>query len=37
MLLGSSTSRRAHEAILVGSAILLSLLSSLFVTFHPVY
>jgi hypothetical protein len=37
MLLGSVTSRRLHEAVLIGSALLLSLLSSLFVTFHPIY
>ena len=37
MLLGCTRSRRAHEAILVTSALLLSLLSSLFVTFHPIY
>ena len=37
MLLGTVTSRRVHEAILVGSALVLSLLSGLFVTFYPVY
>jgi hypothetical protein len=38
MLLGGTiTSRRAHEAILVGSALLLSLLNSLFVAFFPIY
>jgi hypothetical protein len=37
MLLGTISSRRVHEAILVGSALLLSLLTSLFVTLHPIY
>jgi hypothetical protein len=37
MLLGVVPSRRVHEAILISGALLLSLLSSLFVTFHPVY
>jgi hypothetical protein len=37
MLLGTVTSRRVHEAILIGGALILSLLSSLFATFHPVY
>jgi hypothetical protein len=37
MLLGSATSQRVHEAILIGSALVLSLLSGLFVIFYPVY
>jgi len=38
MLLGSVvTSRRVHEAILVSGALVLSLLSALFATWHPVY
>ena len=37
MLLGTVRSRRVHEAILVGGALVLSLLASLFVNFHPVY
>ena len=38
MLLGSVVrSRRAHEALLVSGALLLSLLSALFATWHPVY
>jgi hypothetical protein len=38
MLLGNVVrSRRVHEAILVGGALLLSLLSALFVTWRPVY
>jgi len=37
MLLGQQRSRRLHEAILVGSALLLSLLQALFVTLRPIY
>jgi hypothetical protein len=37
MLLGSSTSRRGHEALLVAGALVQSLLGGLFATFHPVY
>jgi hypothetical protein len=38
MLLGGTvTSRRVHEALLVSGALLLSLLSALFTTWHPVY
>jgi hypothetical protein len=37
MLLGSIRSRRVHEALLVGSALLLSLLASLFAGFYPIY
>jgi hypothetical protein len=37
MLLGAVTSRRVHEAILIGSALVLSLLGSLFAGFYPVY
>jgi len=37
MLLGTITSRRVHEAILIGSALVLSLLTSLFVGFYPIY
>jgi len=38
MLLGGAvTSRRVHEALLVTGALLLSLLSALFTTWHPVY
>ena len=37
MLLGTVRSRRVHEALLVTGALVLSLLASLFVTFHPIY
>jgi hypothetical protein len=37
MLLGTIRSRRVHEAILIGSALLLSLLASLFAGFYPIY
>jgi hypothetical protein len=37
MLLGTITSRRVHEAILIGSALVLSLLASLFAGFYPIY
>ncbi len=37
MLLGTIRSRRVHEAILIGSALVLSLLTSLFVGFYPMY
>ncbi len=37
MLLGTITSRRVQEAILIGSALVLSLLASLFVALHPIY
>jgi hypothetical protein len=37
MLLGTIQSRRVHEAILIGSALLLSLLASLFAGFYPIY
>jgi len=37
MLLGTIRSRRAHEAILIGSALVLSLLASLFAGFYPIY
>jgi hypothetical protein len=37
MLLGAITSRRVHEAILIGSALVLSLLTSLFAGFYPIY
>jgi len=37
MLLGQVRSPRVHEAILIGSALVLSLLTSLFVGFYPMY
>jgi hypothetical protein len=37
MLLGTIRSRRVHEAILVGSALVLSLFASLFAGFYPIY
>jgi len=37
MLLGTIRSRRVHEAILVGSALVLSLLAGLFAGFYPIY
>jgi hypothetical protein len=37
MLLGTVTSRRVQEAILIGSALAHSLLTSLFAGFYPVY
>lgn len=37
MLLGTIRSRRVHEALLVGSALVLSLLASLFAGFYPIY
>ena len=38
MLLGSDPPHeRVHEALLIGGALVLSLLASLFVTFHPMY
>jgi hypothetical protein len=37
MLLGRVTSRRWHEAILVGSALVLSVLSAMFVKLFPIY
>ena len=37
MLLGSATSQRVHEAILIGSALVLSLLAGLFAGFYPIY
>jgi hypothetical protein len=37
MLLGGIRSQRAHEALLIGFALVLSLLASLFVTLHPMY
>jgi hypothetical protein len=37
MLLGTIRSRRLHEAILIGSALALSLLASLFAGFYPIY
>ncbi len=37
MLLGTIRSRRAHEAILVASALVLSLLASLFAGLYPIY
>ena len=37
MLLGTIPSRRVFEAILIGSAIVLSLLTSLFAGFYPIY
>lgn len=37
MFLGASTSKRAHEAILVIGGLLLSLFAGLFVTGHPMY
>jgi len=38
VLLGSGvTSRRLHEFLLIGGALLLSLLSALFTTWHPIY
>jgi hypothetical protein len=37
MLLGGIRSRRAHEALLIAGALVLSLLASLFATFHPIY
>ena len=37
ILLGQVRSRRVHEAILIGGALVLSLLTSLFVGFYPIY
>ncbi len=37
MLLGTITSRRVHEAILIGGALVLSLLTSLFAGSYPIY
>ena len=37
MLLGSTTSKRVHELLLVAGSLVLSLLASLFITFHKVY
>jgi len=37
MLLGRATSRRWHEAVLVGSALVLSVLAAMFVKLFPVY
>ena len=37
MLLGTIRSRRVHEAILIGSALVLSLLAGLFAGFYPIY
>jgi hypothetical protein len=37
MLLGTIRSRRLHEAILVGSALALSLFAALFAGFYPIY
>jgi hypothetical protein len=37
MLLGTIRSRRVQEAILIGSALVLSLLASLFAGFYPIY
>ena len=37
MLLGTIDSRRVHEAILIGSDLVLSLLASLFAGFYPIY
>jgi hypothetical protein len=37
MLLGTIRSRRAQEAILIGSALVLSLFASLFAGFYPIY
>jgi hypothetical protein len=37
VLLGSVRSPRVHDAILVGSALVLSLLASLFAGFYPIY
>jgi hypothetical protein len=37
MLLGTIRSRRVHEAILIGGALVLSLLTSLFAGFYPIY
>lgn len=37
MLLGTIGSRRVHEALLVGGALVLSVLAGLFATFHPIY
>jgi hypothetical protein len=37
MLLGTVRSRRVHEAILIGSALVLSLFASLFAGFYPIY
>ena len=37
MLIGTIQSRRVHEAILIGGALVLSLLTSLFAGFYPIY
>ncbi len=37
MLIGAAASKRGHEALLITGALILSLLASLFVTFHPIY
>ncbi len=37
MLLGSFTSQRLHEAILIGGALFLALFACLFVTLRPIY
>jgi hypothetical protein len=37
MLIGTIRSRRVHEAILIGGALVLSLLTSLFAGFYPIY
>ncbi len=37
MLVGTVRSRQLHEAILVGSALVLSLLAALFAGFYPIY
>jgi hypothetical protein len=37
MLLGTIRSHRVHEAILIGGALVLSLLASLFAGFYPIY
>ena len=38
LLLGAVvTSRRVHEFLLISGALLLSLLSALFATWHPIY
>jgi hypothetical protein len=37
MFLGATSSRRVHEALLIGGALWLALLVALFVTHHPVY
>ncbi len=37
MLLGGIRSRRLHEVLLIGGALVLSVLASLFAAYHPIY